>query len=96
MEEKTSRKINVILVASKGCHNCAEVKEILKEISPDFPELDVKETEVTTPEGRELVLKYGILSSPGVIINDELFSMGGATKNELVKKFEELKKSNSQ
>lgn len=84
------KQINLILVTTKGCVECAEVKEILKKISPDFSELNIKEVDVITPEGRELVSKYGIMSSPGIIINDELFSMGGSTETELRKKLEEL------
>jgi hypothetical protein len=38
-------------------------------------------------------MKHGILSSPGILINDEFFSMGGATEKQLREKFEELKKS---
>ncbi|MEK7599126.1 MAG: thioredoxin family protein [Patescibacteria group bacterium] len=39
-----------------------------------------------------MITKYGIMSSPGIIINGELFAMGGTTEKELRDKFEELRK----
>ncbi len=71
--------------------HCAQTKEILKKIKPEYPELIVKEIDMTTPEGQELISKYGIMSSPGIIINDELFAMGGTTEKELRSKLESLK-----
>jgi glutaredoxin len=69
-----------------GCHNCEAAKKIFEEIMPDFPDAKVEEIDMTTPEGQELVQKYGIMSSPGIIINDELFSTGGVDKEKLIKK----------
>ncbi|MBI2096910.1 MAG: thioredoxin family protein [Candidatus Sungbacteria bacterium] len=85
------KKINMTLVSREGCVHCAETKEILKKIQPEYPELAVEEIDMTTPQGQEFISKYGIMSSPGVIINGELFSMGGTTEKELRKKFAELK-----
>lgn len=84
--------INLTLVTREGCVHCAQTKEILKKIKPEYPELAVEEIDMTTPKGQELISKYGIMSSPGIIINDELFAMGGTTEKELRDKFEELKK----
>ena len=81
-----NKQINLTLVTSVGCVKCAQTKEILKKIAPDFPELNVKEVDMTTLEGQELISKYSIMSSPGIIINDELFSMGGTTEADLRKK----------
>jgi len=57
----------------------------------DFPNVEVEEIDMTTPKGRELVQKYGIMSSSGIVINDELFSTGGVDKNKLVEKLKSLK-----
>ncbi len=74
-----------------GCHNCEEVKKIFDEIMPDFSEkVEVEEVDMTTPEGMELVQKYGIMASPGVVINGELFSSGGVDKEKLVEKLRSL------
>lgn len=84
--------INLTLVTREGCVHCAQTKEILKKIKPEYPEVDVKEVDMASPEGQELISKYSIMSSPGIIINGELFAMGGTTEKDLRKKFEELKK----
>ena len=59
------------------CHSCKAVKKTLEEILPDFSNIKMEEIDMLTPKGQELVQKYGIMSSPGVIINEELFSTGG-------------------
>lgn len=82
--------INLTLVSREGCVHCAQTKELLTKIQPDYPELAVEEIDMTTPKGRELVSQYGIMSSPGVIINGELFSMGGTTEKELRAALEKL------
>lgn len=69
-----------------GCHTCAEVKKTIEEIKPDFPDLEIEEVDITTPEGQKMVQKYSIMSSPGIIIDGELFSTGGVNKENLIKK----------
>lgn len=72
------------------CHNCAEVKKIFDEIMPDFPNVEVKEIDMSIPRGQELVQKYSIMASPGIIINDELFSTGGVDRGKLVERLKSL------
>lgn len=83
--------INIKFVTVPGCHECAKAKQIFEELKPQYPEMQITEINVTSPEGMALVQKYGILSSPGIIINDELFSTGALNKNEFIKKLNELK-----
>ncbi len=74
-----------------GCHNCAEVKKIFDEIIPDFKDkVEVVEIDITTPEGQELVQKYSVMASPGIIINGELFATGGVDKDKLIEKLKSL------
>lgn len=82
--------INLTLVTRKGCVHCAQTKEILKKIQPEYPELTVTETDMATTDGQELISKYSIMASPGVIINGELFAMGGTTEKDLREKINEL------
>lgn len=83
--------IKVTLIRPSGCQHCIQVKETLEKMKTDFPNLAVEEIEATTPEGQALIQKYGILSSPGIIINGDFFAMGGATEAQLREKFEALK-----
>ena len=83
--------IKVTLIRPSGCEDCAQVKGTLEKMKTDYPDLVLLEVEATTLEGQALIIKHGILSSPGILINDEFFAMGGATEKQLRKKFEELK-----
>lgn len=73
-----------------GCHNCKAAKKILDEIMPDFPKVEVEEIDMTTPAGQELVQKYSVMASPGIVINGELFSTGGVDKKKLIERLKTL------
>lgn len=75
-----------------GCHNCEAVKKIFNEVMPDFPNAEVEEIDITSPNGQGLVLKYGIMASPGIVINGELFSSGGVNKEKLTAKLKSMVK----
>lgn len=73
-----------------GCHNCEAVKKIFDEIMPDFKNIEVTEIDIASPEGQELAGKYMVMASPGIVINDELFSTGGVDKGQLIAKLQSL------
>ncbi|MBI1999444.1 MAG: thioredoxin family protein [Parcubacteria group bacterium] len=83
--------IKVTLIRPLGCAHCTAVKATLEKMKNDYPGLTVEEIDMTTPEGQALVQKYNILSSPGILVNDEFFAFGGATEDQFKKKFNELK-----
>tara|TARA_B100000508_G_scaffold136668_1_gene130048 strand:- start:63367 stop:63624 length:258 start_codon:yes stop_codon:yes gene_type:complete len=81
----------IIFLTMVGCHNCAEAKKIFEEVLPEFEgKVTVTEVDIASPEGQELVQKYSVMASPGIIINDELFSTGGVSKDKLVEKLQSL------
>lgn len=83
--------IKIQFLTMPDCHNCEAAKKIFDEIMPEFSDkVKIEEIDMTTPEGQELVQKYGIMSSPGIIINGELFSTGGVDKEKLVEKLKSL------
>ena len=84
--------IKVTLIRPHGCQHCIAVKATLEKMKNDYSELAIEEIDMTTPEGQALVQKYNILSSPGILVNDEFFAFGGATEDQFKKKFDELKK----
>jgi len=83
--------INIQFVTVENCYHCAKAKEIFEELKPQYPEMKIEEIDVTTPEGMELVSKYEIFQSPGIIINGELFSTGGLNKDKFIEKLDSLK-----
>lgn len=73
-----------------GCHNCAAAKKIFDEVMPEYPNVEVIEIDITSEEGQGLVAKHAVLASPGIIIDDELFSTGGVNRDKLVEKLKSL------
>lgn len=85
--------IKLELLTSPGCHNCAQAKVILEKVKKDYPELKVEEVDMATPRGQELIVRHQIMASPGVVINNELFSTGGLDEKKLREKLEEIKQA---
>ncbi len=84
-------KIKIKEISTPGCAGCASAKKILEEdIKPNFPEVEIEYIDMLSEEGQKLVQKHSIMSSPGVIVNGELFSVGGLDKDKLVEKIKSL------
>ena len=84
-------KVVIQELSSPGCSHCAAAKEMLEnEIKPQFPNVEIEYIDMMTEQGQKVVQDYGIMSSPGIIVNGELFSMGGLDKNKLIKKIQSL------
>lgn len=83
--------IKIQEITAPGCSHCAKAKEILEnDIKPKYPEVEVEYIDMTTEQGQKMVSKYGIMASPGIIVNGELFSTGGLDKNKLEEKIKSL------
>lgn len=77
-------------LTSPGCHNCAAFKEFWEKEKENWPNVTFKEISITDPEGQEMVQKYQIFASPGIILNGELFSTGGVDQDKFIEKLKEL------
>ena len=76
-----------------GCVECKRFEEWWKVNSAQFPNVKLEQINALDPAGQEMVLKYSIMASPGIIINGELFSSGGVNTNALAKKLREMTNS---
>jgi glutaredoxin len=87
-------EVKVTELSTPGCSHCAEAKKFLEEeFKPKYPNVKVEYVSVLDPAGQELVQKYMIFASPGIIINDELFATGGLDKKKFLTKVDELIKA---
>ena len=86
-------KIILEILSSPGCYHCAEFKKYWESIKDKFPEVEINEIDLISDKGQEMVQKYMIMASPGVIINGELFSTGGVNKEKFEEKLKELSAS---
>lgn len=83
--------IKIQELSTKGCSHCQEARKILEqEIKAQYPNVEMEFIDMMTEQGQKMVQQYGIMSSPGIIVNGELFSMGGLDKEKLIKKIKEL------
>lgn len=82
--------IDIKFITVPGCYDCEKAREIFEELKPKYPEVKIEEIDATTPEGTEFISKYEIFQSPGIIINDELFSTGGLNREKFIEKLNSL------
>jgi glutaredoxin len=83
--------IKIQELATQGCSHCKEARKILEqEIKSQFPNVEMEFVDMMTEQGQKMVQQYGIMSSPGIIVNGELFSMGGLNKEKLIEKLKKL------
>ncbi|HEC93900.1 MAG TPA: thioredoxin [Candidatus Kaiserbacteria bacterium] len=74
-----------------GCSHCAATKKILEgEIKSSFPKVEIEYIDMLSEKGQKMVVEYGVMSSPGIIVNNELFSVGGLDKDKLIEKIKSL------
>ena len=84
-------KIKIQEISTPGCSHCAAAKKILEEdIKSQFPEVEVEYLDLFSDEGQKLVQEHGIMSSPGIIVNGEVFSVGWLNKGKLIEKIKQL------
>ena len=86
-------KVTIQELSSPGCSHCASAKNILEEIGPQFPEVEIEYIDMFSEQGQKMVPQYGIMSSPGIVINGELFSSGDLNKENLIAKIKSLQNS---
>ena len=90
MYDKGVKNIALDVLTAPGCTHCHEFLEFWGTIAKEWPNVALKEYSIITPEGQELVQKYQIFASPGIILNNELFATGGFNKEKFTAKVREL------
>jgi small redox-active disulfide protein 1 len=64
-----------------GCPNCAKVKEVLKRIKRDFPDLEIETIDLT--KRPEMAQKYNLMGCPAVAVNGRVEFVGGVNEEKL-------------
>ena len=86
----TKKEVTLQEVTAPGCQICKAFEEFWHSIENDWPNVKFHTSDVSTPEGQQLAMKYMILASPGIILNDELWATGGFDRKKFVEKLQEL------
>jgi glutaredoxin len=84
------KNITLQVLTAPGCTHCHEFLEFWKGEAAKWPNVTMTELSLITPQGQEMVGKYQIFASPGIILNDELFATGGFSKEKFLAKITEL------
>lgn len=90
--EKEAMSIEIIILTAPGCTTCdqakAVVQKIVEQVGQKFSELSFRTIDVA--ESPEIGTRYGILSTPAIIINDKLAFRGVPKEKALRKKLDSL------
>lgn len=79
--------VQVVVVTSADCHLCGDAVECLAELSREFP-LDVREVDIGSPEGRDIVRVHRPAMPPAILVDGALFSVGRLPRKKLRRKLE--------
>lgn len=52
--------------------------------------MEIEFIDMLSEKGQKMVQEYGIMASPGIIVNGEPFSIGGLDKNKLAERIRSL------
>ena len=77
--------MKVTIITMQGCAHCGKVLKALSELQSEFPEMKIEEIDITSDEGQKLIAEHGIMSSPGVLIEEKLAFFGPRSKEEIKK-----------
>lgn len=85
-------KIEIIVLTAPGCTTCDQAKDVVKKFveqaGREFPGLCYRTVDVlATPE---IGARYGILTTPSIVINDELAFRGVPEEKALRKKVQSI------
>jgi len=78
-----------ILTTSLGCAKCERALDIIHDITKKYKgKIRVVETDIV--KNPEKLIKFGVMSTPAIIINGKLVFEGTPNKEALKKKIEEV------
>jgi len=80
-------KIKIEMFYTFTCPNCKILKQILKDVLPEFDDkFELKTTLANGPIGMVRTMKLGIHAVPTLLINNEIVFRSVPTKQELINK----------
>jgi protein-disulfide isomerase len=72
-----------ILVLDSGCAKCTKTAEVIEKIAHEI-DVNVKVKKETNPQ---VIMHYGVMSTPAVVINEKLVHSGSIPHRENVLKW---------
>jgi glutaredoxin len=75
--------VTITLVGPRDCQVCEKVKEEIEGLKTKYPQISIEQIDAYSLAGEELVLKHGILASPGILVNDTFIGSGSLPLDKL-------------
>lgn len=72
----------ITLVTAPNCHFCEQGREILDKLAGLYA-LDVHEVPLSSPTGRVLAARHGIVFPPGLLLDDSFIGFGRVSERKL-------------
>jgi len=75
--------MTTIKVLGSGCSNCTKTAQLIEQVAKELgvtPEI-LKETDLAT------IMQYGVMTTPGVVIDEKVVHAGGVPKLEQVREW---------
>ena len=91
--EDLASEIEVRLVSGFGCKPCDRVKERLRGLQADFPELRVIEVDIGSEEGTALAMRYRLAALPGILVNGRMALVGDVSEALLRRELEAARRA---
>ena len=86
---KKEKKILIEIVTAQGCSKCQRGTEKIRNQLKNIPEINIKE--INLIENPEIAVKYKIMTTPVLIINNKLEFTGVPDEKELKKVIEKYR-----
>jgi small redox-active disulfide protein 2 len=67
-----------VKVLGTGCSNCKKMKALVADVAAEM-KVDITIEEVTDVQD---ILSYGVMQTPGIVINETLIGSGGVPSKE--------------
>ena len=72
----------VLLVTAPDCHFCADAKALLARLEQTYP-LEMREVDLSSPEGQEIATRHGIMFPPGLLLDGGFVGFGRVSERKL-------------
>lgn len=82
--------LKIMVLRTPGCSHCARAEETLKKLKQEGMNFELETIDIT--KNPEMLQKYQIMSTPGIVFNSKLEFSGGVTEKQLRDKIKEYDK----
>ena len=74
--------VGIVLVTASGCHFCDDANRLLDEIGVETP-LAVRTVQLSSDEGRRLLVRYRVPYPPILLVDGVFFGYGRISRRKL-------------